>query len=90
VSKLFTADKSKRPATPQRGGSGQPGALDELFTYQLGSGIMKKLLVLACMASLVMAGQAWAQCNPDPDEICIFFAEDCNACPNCNSFTGER
>jgi hypothetical protein len=46
---------------------------------------MKKLLVLTCMAALVLAGQAMAQCSSDPNEVCIFFSQDCNACTNCLS-----
>jgi hypothetical protein len=50
--------------------------------------IMKKLVVLLAVASLFVCGNVFAQCSEDPNEICIFFSEDCYTCNNCLSFVG--
>ena len=49
---------------------------------------MRKLLLLLAMGLLVSSVQANAQCNPDPNEIGIFWSPDCGACENCLDFLG--
>jgi len=49
---------------------------------------MKTLLLLMAMATLIVAGPAQAQCNPDPNEIGIFWEPDCGNCLNCIDFIG--
>lgn len=49
---------------------------------------MKTLLVLIAVISLGLAGMANAQCNTDPDEIGIFWSQDCETCQNCLNFVG--
>jgi hypothetical protein len=48
---------------------------------------MKRTLLL-CLALLFVGTVASAQCHEDPDEICIFFSQDCYACDNCLSYVG--
>ncbi len=49
---------------------------------------MRNFLILMAVASLGLAGLANAQCNPDPNEIGIFWSENCQACENCLDFVG--
>ncbi len=49
---------------------------------------MRKLLLLLAMGLLVSSVQANAQCNPDPNEIGIFWSADCDACENCLDYIG--
>lgn len=49
---------------------------------------MRKFLMLMIVASLGLAGLAHAQCNPDPNEIGIFWSENCDACQNCLNYIG--
>lgn len=49
---------------------------------------MKKWTLLLAGLALVLSGSAWAQCSEDPNEICIFWSDDCYACQNCLSFVG--
>lgn len=49
---------------------------------------MKLLLLLMALASVGLAGLAQAQCNPDPNEIGIFWTQDCGECMICADFIG--
>ena len=50
---------------------------------------MKKCLgLIVVLATLSLAGMGHAQCNPDPNEIGIFWTEDCNECMNCIHYVG--
>jgi hypothetical protein len=48
----------------------------------------KHLGLIVVLATLGLAGMASAQCNPDPNEIGIFWTEDCGECVNCIQFIG--
>jgi hypothetical protein len=49
---------------------------------------MRKPILLLAAAALLIGSSAFAQCSEDPNEICIFFSEDCFTCTNCLSFVG--
>lgn len=49
---------------------------------------MKSLLLVLVLASVGLAGMAQAQCNPDPNEIGIFWDQDCANCQNCLNYIG--
>jgi len=49
---------------------------------------MRKFLMLMAVASLGLAGLANAQCNQDPNEIGIFWTQECGDCVNCLHFYG--
>lgn len=50
---------------------------------------MRNILVMLALASLACWGLANAQCNPDPNEIGIFWSSDCGDCQNCLDFLGD-
>jgi hypothetical protein len=49
---------------------------------------MKKVLLLLALASICFYTPAYSQCNEDPNEIGIFWSQDCTACENCISYVG--
>jgi hypothetical protein len=51
---------------------------------------MRKFVLVLASVALLMAGSVFGQCSEDPNEICIFFSADCNACNNCLSFVGGQ
>ncbi|MEN8007814.1 MAG: hypothetical protein ABFS42_12415 [Candidatus Krumholzibacteriota bacterium] len=49
---------------------------------------MKIILLFVAIAALGLTGLAHGQCNTDPNEIGIFWDQDCTTCTNCLYFTG--
>jgi hypothetical protein len=49
---------------------------------------MRNLLLLIALASLGFCSLAHAQCNTDPNEIGIFWTQDCTQCVNCLDYFG--
>jgi hypothetical protein len=49
---------------------------------------MSRLIILFAAAVLLTGGQAFAQCNNGPDEICIVWDFPGEGCQNCTQFVG--
>ncbi|MFH1842907.1 MAG: hypothetical protein ABIF77_06840 [bacterium] len=49
---------------------------------------MKRLVTILAVASLLMVGPVFADCNEDPDEICIVFDYPTSCAQNCISMFG--
>jgi hypothetical protein len=50
---------------------------------------MKIQLIIMVLGILLTGGTTLAQCNDDPDEICIFWSPDPALCLNCAQADGE-